>query len=172
MMKKEMKLPKRVETYIRAINARDADAFQSSFAHDAVVKDVGREIRGIAAIKEWTEAEEAVAEIKAAGGRAIAAQGNVAIVADMERLFKEVLDKTCRDVARPPISARNLKARARDRPCSEASLPGLAGNILLLRKASCLAGGVPVAPTRSAFRRFALARRGCNTRAAISSAPP
>ena len=56
-MKKEMKLPKPIETYIRAINARDADAFQSSFAHDAVVKDVGREIRGIAAIKEWTNHE-------------------------------------------------------------------------------------------------------------------
>lgn len=33
-----------VETYIRAINARDVDAFQSSFADDAVVNDVGREI--------------------------------------------------------------------------------------------------------------------------------
>jgi hypothetical protein len=57
MMKKEMKLPKAVETYIRAINAHDPDAFQSSFAHDAVVKDVGREIRGIAAIKEWANQE-------------------------------------------------------------------------------------------------------------------
>jgi ketosteroid isomerase-like protein len=57
MMKREMKLPKAVETYIRAINARDADAFQSSFAHDAVVKDVGREIRGVAAIKEWANQE-------------------------------------------------------------------------------------------------------------------
>ena len=71
-----------------------------------------------------------------------------------------------------PISARNLKARARDWPCSEASLPGLAGNILLLKKASCLAGGVPAATMRSAFRRFALARRGGNTCAAISPAPP
>ena len=56
-MKNEMKLPKPVETYIRAINARDTDAFQSSFAPDAVVKDVGREIRGIAAIKEWANQE-------------------------------------------------------------------------------------------------------------------
>jgi len=56
-MKKEIKLPRPVETYIRAINARDADAFQSNFAHDAVVKDVGREIRGIAAIKEWADHE-------------------------------------------------------------------------------------------------------------------
>jgi len=38
------------------------------------------------------KAEEAVAEIKAAGGRALAAQGNVAIVADMERLFKKAVD--------------------------------------------------------------------------------
>jgi len=56
-MNKETTLPKPVETYICAINARDADAFQSSFALDAVVKDVGREIRGIAAIKEWAEHE-------------------------------------------------------------------------------------------------------------------
>ena len=56
-MKKETKLPKPVETYIRAINAHDADAFQSCFAPDAVVSDVGREIRGIAAIKEWGERE-------------------------------------------------------------------------------------------------------------------
>ncbi|MDB6027786.1 MAG: hypothetical protein JWM68_4009 [Verrucomicrobiales bacterium] len=56
-MKKEMKLPKPVETYVRAINACDADEFESSFAHNAVIKDVGREIRGIAAIKEWANHE-------------------------------------------------------------------------------------------------------------------
>ena|ERR1041385_7670019 len=56
-MEKKLKLPKPVETYIRAINARDPNAFQSSFAADAVVKDVGREIRGIAAIKEWADHE-------------------------------------------------------------------------------------------------------------------
>jgi ketosteroid isomerase-like protein len=57
MMKKEMKPPKPIETYVRAINASDADAFLSSFAPDAVVKDIGREIRGIAAIKEWGDRE-------------------------------------------------------------------------------------------------------------------
>jgi len=56
-MKKEMKLPKPVETYVRAINTSDADTFLSSFAPDAVVKDIGREIRGTAAIKEWSERE-------------------------------------------------------------------------------------------------------------------
>src|SRR6266498_567436 len=52
-----MKLPKPVETYLRAINAGDAAALQSSFADDAVVKDVGREFLGIAAIKEWAAQE-------------------------------------------------------------------------------------------------------------------
>lgn len=52
-----MTLPRPVETYIQAINARDADAFQSSFADEAVVKDVGREFRGISAIKEWAAQE-------------------------------------------------------------------------------------------------------------------
>ncbi len=56
-MKKEMQLPKPVETYIRAINAHNADALQSSFTQDAVVKDVGREFRGTAAIKEWANRE-------------------------------------------------------------------------------------------------------------------
>jgi hypothetical protein len=56
-MKKELKLPKPVETYIPAFNAGDTDAFQSSFAPDAIVKDVGREIRGIAAIKSSANKE-------------------------------------------------------------------------------------------------------------------
>ena len=56
-MKKETKLPKPVENYIRAINGRDADAFLSGFASDALVRDVGREIRGSAAIKEWANNE-------------------------------------------------------------------------------------------------------------------
>ena len=56
-MKTEMKLPKPIETYIRAINAGDAAALQTRFAADAVVKDVGREIHGIAAIKEWADRE-------------------------------------------------------------------------------------------------------------------
>lgn len=56
-MKNEIELPKPIETYVRAINAHDAAALQSSFASDAVVKDVGREFRGIAAIKEWANRE-------------------------------------------------------------------------------------------------------------------
>ena len=72
-MKKEMKLPKPVDAYVRAINAGDADALLSSFADDAVVKDVGREIRGITAITEWANREIFAAnvtlEVKDAVGR-------------------------------------------------------------------------------------------------------
>jgi 3-oxoacyl-[acyl-carrier protein] reductase len=39
-----------------------------------------------------TKAEEVVAEIKSAGGQAIAVQADVANVADVERLFKETID--------------------------------------------------------------------------------
>ncbi len=56
-MKKELKLLKPVETYVWAINAGNADALLSSFAKDAVVEDVGREIRGITAIREWANRE-------------------------------------------------------------------------------------------------------------------
>ena len=52
-MKSQIKLPKPVETYLYAINARDEKAFASSFNQDATVKDIGREIRGIAGITEW-----------------------------------------------------------------------------------------------------------------------
>ena len=47
------KLPPTVEKYIQAVNAGDAEALQSTFARDAVVKDVDREIRGIDAIRRW-----------------------------------------------------------------------------------------------------------------------
>jgi hypothetical protein len=56
-MKSSTQLPKSIETYLRGINARDEAAFVSSFAPDALVKDVGREIRGIAAITEWAKHE-------------------------------------------------------------------------------------------------------------------
>jgi hypothetical protein len=56
-MKTETKLPKPIEIYVHAINAGDPAALQSAFADDAVVKDIGREIRGKAAIKEWARTE-------------------------------------------------------------------------------------------------------------------
>jgi len=56
-MKVEMKLPRAIETYLRAINFSNIDRFLSSFADHAVIKGVGPEIRGIAAIKDWADRE-------------------------------------------------------------------------------------------------------------------
>ncbi len=56
-MKTDGKLPGPIETYVRSINAHDAVALLAAFAPDAVVKDVGREFRGSAAIKEWADQE-------------------------------------------------------------------------------------------------------------------
>jgi hypothetical protein len=56
-MKTEMNLPKPIEAYVRAINAGDTDKLLSSFSQDAVVRDAGREICGMTAIKEWASHE-------------------------------------------------------------------------------------------------------------------
>ena len=56
-MKTATKLPKPIDTYVRAINAGDPAALQAAFADDARVKDVGREFRGKDAIKEWAARE-------------------------------------------------------------------------------------------------------------------
>jgi len=56
-MQTDTKLPKPIATYVRAINAGDPVALQSAFADDAVVKDVGREFRGKATLKEWAARE-------------------------------------------------------------------------------------------------------------------
>ena len=50
-------LPQTVAAYIRAINNHDAAAFIALFADGAVVNDVGREFRGPAAIKAWSDRE-------------------------------------------------------------------------------------------------------------------
>ena len=54
---KEPRIPQPIATFIRAVNEHDADAFLSSFNNDAVVTDVGREFRGVSAIKEWGDRE-------------------------------------------------------------------------------------------------------------------
>jgi hypothetical protein len=43
--------------YIRAVNAFDTDAIMATFADDAYVNDVQREIVGIGAIRRWIEKE-------------------------------------------------------------------------------------------------------------------
>src|SRR5258708_40068872 len=50
-------LPQTIAAYIRATNNHDAAAFIALFADSAVVDDVGREFRGLAAIKAWSDRE-------------------------------------------------------------------------------------------------------------------
>ena len=46
-------LPVPIATYFAAENSDDAEALTACFAPDAVVRDEGRKIEGIAAIKAW-----------------------------------------------------------------------------------------------------------------------
>ena len=50
-------LPNTIAAYIHAANTHDAVAFIALFADSAVVNDVGREFRGIPAIKAWGDRE-------------------------------------------------------------------------------------------------------------------
>ena len=52
-----MKLPRIAADYVRSINDHDAAGFIALFADRAVVNDAGREFRGIAAIKSWSDRE-------------------------------------------------------------------------------------------------------------------
>jgi SnoaL-like protein len=51
------KLPLIAAAYVRSINEHDAARFIALFADSAVVNDIGREFRGLAAIKAWSEKE-------------------------------------------------------------------------------------------------------------------
>ena len=54
---KELRLSKPIVTYLRAVNTGAADEFATSFADDAVVVDVNRELRGLDAIADWARTD-------------------------------------------------------------------------------------------------------------------
>jgi hypothetical protein len=49
----EMSLPGPIGSYLRAVNTGAREEFKASFAGDAVVVDVNRELRGLDAITAW-----------------------------------------------------------------------------------------------------------------------
>ena len=53
----ELNLPGPIASYLRAINTGATEEFRSSFAGDAVVVDVNRELRGLEAITAWAGAD-------------------------------------------------------------------------------------------------------------------
>ena len=52
-----MKIDPTAALYVDSINTHDVATFQRLFADAAVVDDAGRELRGIAAIKDWSDRE-------------------------------------------------------------------------------------------------------------------
>jgi hypothetical protein len=50
-----VKLPKLIETYIKAQNAYDADIALACFSENATVYDEGETLRGKKAIRDWME---------------------------------------------------------------------------------------------------------------------
>ena len=50
-------MPEPVASFVRAVNAGAADLFRASFADDALVVDVNRELRGADAITAWAAAD-------------------------------------------------------------------------------------------------------------------
>ena len=53
----KLNLPEPVANYVRAVNAGTTDGFRVSFAEDAVVVDVNRELSGLDAIWDWASAD-------------------------------------------------------------------------------------------------------------------
>ena len=54
---KELNLPGPIASYLRAVNTGAREEFPASFADDAVVVDVNRELRGLDAITAWAGAD-------------------------------------------------------------------------------------------------------------------
>jgi len=52
-----IQLPPTVAAYVRSINDHNRAGFNALFAENAVVNDIGREFRGPAAIKDWSDRE-------------------------------------------------------------------------------------------------------------------
>ena len=50
-------LPEPVASYVRAVNAGAREEFRATFASDAVVVDVNRELSGLDAITDWASAD-------------------------------------------------------------------------------------------------------------------
>jgi hypothetical protein len=56
-LRKEFDLPGPIASYLMAVNTGATEDFSASFADDAVVVDVNRELRGLDAITAWAAAD-------------------------------------------------------------------------------------------------------------------
>lgn len=86
-MKKAMNLPEPIGNYLRAIHAADATAFRSCFAPEAVVQDIGREIRGLEAIAEWARHEIFAVNVTLEVLGAVEGDGRVVVTVKVDGTF-------------------------------------------------------------------------------------
>ncbi len=86
-MKKGSELPPSVETYIRTINAGDANGLQAAFAEDAIVKDVKREIRGVDAILKWASRDIFAVKVRLEVMKIVEDQGQTIVTAKIDGTF-------------------------------------------------------------------------------------
>jgi ketosteroid isomerase-like protein len=56
-MSKQVQLPAVIETFIKAMNDHDADAFIATFTADALVNDFARNFWGKERVRDWAEKE-------------------------------------------------------------------------------------------------------------------
>jgi ketosteroid isomerase-like protein len=56
-MSKQVKLPAVIETFIKASNDHDSNAYLSTFSEDALVNDIARNFWGKDQIKNWADEE-------------------------------------------------------------------------------------------------------------------
>ena len=54
-MSGELQIPQSIAAFIKATNAHNTDEFLATLTESAVITDEGKEYRGIAAIKEWSD---------------------------------------------------------------------------------------------------------------------
>lgn len=86
-MKTEIELSKPIEAFVHAVNAGDERTFASSFNQDAIVKDIGREIRGITAIADWARHEIFSVNVVLELMNAVAHEGQIIITLKVDGTF-------------------------------------------------------------------------------------
>ena len=119
-----------IDRYMHAINSHDPDAFQTCFDSDAVVTDVGREIRGVAEIMTWAHREIFAAKVTLdlMGVREIG--GQTVLTVEIDGMFDRtglpdpLVVEHCFTVAGDRIASPSVGRRAGDEQVSVWSRSG------------------------------------------------
>jgi hypothetical protein len=86
-LQNEVSLPAPVANYVRAVNTGTREEFAASFAADAVVVDVNRELRGLEAIAEWAGTDIFAADVRFDILEVIERQGRTIVTLEIDGTF-------------------------------------------------------------------------------------